>query len=64
MCHVLNVKPSSYYDWLSRDISTQQIHRNQNELLVRVVHRETKQRYDIYCSKRKYRLNKQFITVK
>ena len=45
MCRVLNVKPSSYYDWTNRDISEQQIHRNQCELLVRAAHSETKARY-------------------
>ena len=45
MCRVLKVKHSSYYDWLSRDISEQQIHRNQSELLVRAAHSETKSRY-------------------
>jgi len=44
MCHVLNVKSSSYYNWINRCISNQQIHRNQCELLVRVAHDETKQR--------------------
>ncbi|WP_201502763.1 IS3 family transposase [Psychrobacter cibarius] len=47
MCRVLSVKPSSYYDWLSRDISDQQIHRNQSELLVRAAHRETRERYGV-----------------
>jgi len=47
MCHILDVKPSSYYDWMNRNISEQQIHRNQCELLVRVAHTETKQRYDV-----------------
>ena len=45
MCRVLSVKPSSYYDWLSRDLSEQQIHRNQCELLVKAAHSETKERY-------------------
>ena len=45
MCRVLSVKPSSYYDWLSRDISEQQVHRNQCELLVKAAHSETKERY-------------------
>ncbi len=45
MCHVLDVKPSSYYNWINRGISNQQIRRNQCELLVRVAHYETKQRY-------------------
>ena len=45
MCHVLDVKPSSYYNWINRGVSNQQIHRNQCELLVRVAHDETKQRY-------------------
>ena len=45
MCRVLSVKPSSYYDWLSRDISDQQIHRNQSELLVRAAHSETRECY-------------------
>jgi len=45
MCRVLDVKPSSYYDWVNRDIREQQIHRNQSELLVRVAHDETKKRY-------------------
>ncbi|WP_426138839.1 IS3 family transposase [Psychrobacter sp. TWR1-1-1] len=47
MCRVLRVKPSSYYDWLSRDISDQQIHRNQSELLVKAAHSETKERYGV-----------------
>ncbi len=34
MCRVLKVKPSSYYDWINRNISAQQIHRNHCELLV------------------------------
>ena len=45
MCRVLRVKPSSYYDWLSRDLSDQQIHRSQSELLVKAAHNETKERY-------------------
>ena len=45
MCHVLSVKPSSYYDWINRDISDQQIHRNQCELLIKAAHSETKARY-------------------
>ncbi|MGP5791329.1 IS3 family transposase [Psychrobacter celer] len=47
MCRVLNVKPSSYYDWLSRDISEQQVHRNQCELLVKAAHSEMKERYGV-----------------
>ena len=47
MCRVLRVKPSSYYDWLSRDLSDQQIHRNQSELLVKAAHNETKERYGV-----------------
>ena len=39
---VLKVKHSNCYDWLSRVISEQQIHRNQSELLVRVAHSEKK----------------------
>ena len=38
-------KPSSYYDWSSRDISEQQIHRNHCELLVKASHSESKERY-------------------
>ena len=45
MCRVLNVNPSSYYDWINHDISEQQIHRNQSELLVRAAHSETCERY-------------------
>ncbi|WP_201606179.1 IS3 family transposase [Psychrobacter sp. JCM 18903] len=45
MCRVLKVKPSSYYDWINRDISDQQIHRNHCELLVRAAHSETRERY-------------------
>lgn len=37
MYRVLSIKPSSYYDWLSRDISEQQTHRNRCELLVKVL---------------------------
>ena len=47
MCRVLQVKPSSYYDWLGRDISDQQIYRNQSELLAKAAHSETKERYGI-----------------
>lgn len=47
MCKVLDIVPSSYYNWINRGISDQQIHRNQCELLVRVAHSETKQRYDV-----------------
>ena len=42
---MLKIKYSRYYDWLSRDISEQQIHRNQSKLLVRASHNETKLRY-------------------
>ena len=45
MCRVLKIKYSSYYDWLSRDISEQQIHRNHCELLVKAAHSESKERY-------------------
>lgn len=41
------VRSSSYYDWISRDlsVSAQQINRNQSELLVKAAHSETKERY-------------------
>ena len=45
MCRVLKIKHSSYYDWLSRDISEQQIHRNHCELLVKAAHSQSKERY-------------------
>lgn len=45
MCQVFDIKPSSYYDWVGRDLSDRQIHRNHCELLVRAAHSETKQRY-------------------
>lgn len=45
MFRVLDIKPSSYYDWVSRDIRAQQIYRNQSELLVRVAYDEIEQRY-------------------
>ncbi len=38
MCRVLNVKPLSYYDWINREISEQQIQRNYCELLVKAAH--------------------------
>lgn len=41
ICRILSVKPSSYCDWLGPDISDQQIHRNQSELLVKAAHSET-----------------------
>ena len=47
MCRVLSVKLSSYYDWLGRDLSDQQIHRNQSELLIKAAHNETKERYGV-----------------
>ena len=47
MCKVLAIKPSSYYGWLSRDISDQQIHRNHCELLIRAAHSETRERYGV-----------------
>lgn len=45
MCDVLEVQPSSYYDWITRDISDQQRHRNHCLLLVKAAHTETKERY-------------------
>jgi hypothetical protein len=45
ICYALSVKPSSYYDWLGRDISEQQIHRNHYELLVKAAHSDNKERY-------------------
>lgn len=45
MCRILSIKRASYYDWLKRDISKQQTHRNYCELLVSSAHIETKQRY-------------------
>lgn len=45
MCTVLNIKMSSYYDWLNRSPSQQQKHRNFCELLVRSAHVDTKERY-------------------
>jgi hypothetical protein len=47
MCKVLAVKPSSYSDWMNRDISDQKIHRNQCELLVKSAHTETRERYGV-----------------
>ena len=47
MCHVLNVKSSSYYDWINRDISDHQIDRNHCELLVKAAHSETRERYGV-----------------
>ncbi len=47
MCKVLAVKHSSYYDWISRDISEQQIHCNHCELLVRAAYSESKERYGV-----------------
>ncbi|MDN5620657.1 MAG: IS3 family transposase [Psychrobacter sp.] len=47
MCKTLDIKPSSYYDWLGRHISCQQVHRNQFELLVKAAHNETKERYGV-----------------
>ena len=45
MCAVLEVQPSSYYDWIIRGISDQQIYRNHCLLLVKAAHTETKERY-------------------
>ena len=47
MCRVLNVKLSSYYDWINREMSEQQIHRNHCEILVKAAHSETKERYGV-----------------
>ena len=47
MCYLLNLKPSSYYDWANRDISAQQIYHNQCELMIRVAHDETNQCYSV-----------------
>ncbi len=47
MCRVLRIKPSSYYDWLGRDISDQQIYRNHPKLLIKAAHSETLERYGI-----------------
>ena len=49
MCKVLVIKSSSYYDWLSRDLSDQQIYPNHCELLVKAAHSETKERYGVEC---------------
>ncbi len=66
MCHVLDVKPSSYYNWINRGVSNQQIHRNQCELLVRVAHDETKQRYGYerlhaYLTRQGYAISKYMV---
>nr|WP_241878038.1 IS3 family transposase [Psychrobacter sp. PraFG1]UNK04451.1 IS3 family transposase [Psychrobacter sp. PraFG1] len=45
MCKTFDTKLSSYYDWIKRNISAQQIHRNHCELLVKAAHSETKERY-------------------
>ena len=47
MRRVLNIKSSSYYGWINREISEQQIYRNHRELLVRAAHSETKERYGV-----------------
>ena len=66
MCRVLNVKPSSYYDWINREISEQQIHRNYCELLVKAAHSETKERYGVdrlhaYLSAQGYAISQYMI---
>ena len=45
MCKTLDIKPSRYYDWTERDISAQQIYRNQRRLPVKAAHSTTKERY-------------------
>lgn len=45
MCTVLEAQLSSYYDWITCDISDQQIHRNHCLLLVKATHTETKECY-------------------
>ena len=47
MRRVLNIKSSSYYGWINREISEQQIYRNHRKLLVRAAHSETKERYGV-----------------
>jgi len=63
VCHVLDIKPSSYYNWANRDILDQQIYRNQSELLVRVAHDETKkicgyERLNDYFTEQSYTVSK------
>jgi len=65
MCRVLSVKPSSYYDWINRDISDQQIHRKHCERLhakligqghdisLHMV-RRTKEEHGIKCRRHKH----------
>ncbi|SLJ84758.1 hypothetical protein [Psychrobacter sp. DAB_AL43B] len=48
MYGILNIEPSSYYDWINRDISDQQIYRNQCELLVKAAHSEIREQYGIW----------------
>lgn len=43
----MSVKPSSYYDWISCDLSYQQIHRIHCELLVKAAYSETCECYGV-----------------
>ena len=45
MARLLHVSVSRFYDWLKRGISKSPIHRNQQTILVKIAHEETKQSY-------------------
>ena len=45
MAKILEVSLSGYYDWLKRDISPREQHKNRCELLVKSAHLDTKESY-------------------
>ena len=45
MARLLHVSVSRFYDWLKRGVSKRTIQRNQQTILVKIAHEETKQSY-------------------
>ncbi|MBV6621271.1 IS3 family transposase, partial [Acinetobacter baumannii] len=45
MARLLNVSVSCFYDWLKRGVRKRTIQRNQQMILVKIAHEETRQSY-------------------
>jgi hypothetical protein len=45
MARLLHVSVSCFYDWLKRGVSKRTIQRNQQTILVKIAHEETRQSY-------------------
>lgn len=45
MARLLHVSISCFYDWLKRGVNKRLVQRNQQTILVKIAHKETKQSY-------------------